>query len=191
LIISIRISIYLDFVYSADELQRIVSKLGTNPDSDFQKVLYKKLLDDKNYLKDLLGTKYIRENRLTEALKTFRSLDDTYWMNNYNAWERDHYSEYYAFDENPFYTLKYTEEFIEHKEKFVVTKLSVTEHLVKFLNLANNPKTKDRDYYYFLVANCYFNMSYQGKFLDDAAVITAVRGITKATKTNTYIDERE
>ena len=146
---------YLDYVYSANELQRIVSKLETHPESssDFKKVLYGKLLRDKDYLKDLLGTKYIRENRLTSALSTFQSLDAKYWANNYNAWERDLYSDYYAFDQNPFYTLKYTDEFIEHKEKFIVNKLSVTEHLVQFLNLAGNPKTNDRDYYYFLVVS--------------------------------------
>lgn len=153
---------YLDFVYSANQLQLIVNKLNTNLDSDFKKVIYKKLLKDKDYLKDLLGTKYIRENRLTEALKTFKTLDEKYWTNNYNAWERDKYDDYYAFDQNPFYTIKHTDEFIEHKEKFIVTKLSVTEHLIKFLNLAKNSKTNDRDYYYFLVANCYYNMSFEG-----------------------------
>ena len=28
--------------------------------------------------------------------------------------------------------------------------------------MANNPKTKDRDYYCFLIANCYYNMSQYG-----------------------------
>lgn len=181
---------YLDFVYSADDLQRIVSKLETNLDSDFKKVIFKQLLKDKNYLKDLLGTKYIRENRLTLALKTFQSIGDSYWMNNYNAWERDNYSEYYAFDQNPFYTIKHTEEFIEHKEKFIVTKLSVTEHLVKFLNLANNSKTKDRDYYYFLVANCYLNMSYEG----NSWMMRRYKSSTSyyhGYENESYIDERE
>ncbi|WP_309641727.1 hypothetical protein [Flavobacterium sp.] len=181
---------YLDFVYSADELQRIVSKLDTHLDSDFKKILYKKLLEDQDYLKDLLGTKYIRENRLTAALKTFRSLGAAYWMNNYNAWERDQYSEYYAFDQNPFYTLKHTEEFIEHKEKFIVTKLSVTEHLVKFLNLANDRKTKDRDYYYFLVANCYFNMSYEGNSWMMRRYKSS-SGYYEGYENESYIDERE
>ncbi len=181
---------YLDFVYSADELQRIVSKLDTNLDSDFKKIIYKQLLQDKDYLKDLLGTKYIRENRLTAALKTFHSLDKVYWMNNYNAWERDLYNEYYAFDQNPFYTLKYTDEFIEHQEKFIVTKLSVTEHLVKFLNLANNPKNKDRDYYYFLVANCYFNMSYQGNSWMMRRYNSS-SSYYEGYENESYVDERE
>lgn len=153
---------YLDFVYSANQLQLIMNKLNSVLDSDFKKVIYKQLIKDKDYLKDLLGTKYLRENRLSESLETFKSLSDEYWTNNYNAWERGKYNEYYTFDQNPFYSLNFTEEFIDHKEKFIVTKLSVIEHLMKYINLANDKKTKDRDYYYFLVANCYTSMTQHG-----------------------------
>jgi len=149
---------YLDFVYSAEDLQDIVNKVDKGLETAFQKVIYSKLLKDKNYLKDLLGTKYLRENQLMNALITFKSLDKKYWDDNYNAWERGEYGDYYVFDQNPFYDFKHTTSFIEHTEKYMVTKLSVTEHLIKYTNLANNPKTKDRDYYFFLIANCYYNM---------------------------------
>ena len=153
---------YLDFVYSAKDLQAIVDKLKSGFATDFEKTIYAKLLKDKDYLTDLLGTKYIRENQLDKALITFKSLDYNYWEDNYNAWERGNYGDEFTFDENPFYDFKYTDGFIEHKEKFIVNKLSVTEHLIKYINLAYNPKTKDRDYYYFLLANCYYNMSDYG-----------------------------
>jgi aspartyl/asparaginyl beta-hydroxylase (cupin superfamily) len=142
---------YLDFVYSANELQIVINKLNTTIDDNFRKTIYSQLLKDKNYLIDLLGTKYIRENRLTLAEKTFKSLEKKYWDENYNSWERDKYEEYYAFDKNPFYDLKHTESFIPHKDKFIVTKLSVTQHLIKYLKIANNPKNIYRDYYYFLM----------------------------------------
>ncbi|MGV3696883.1 hypothetical protein [Flavobacterium sp.] len=153
---------YLDFVYSAKELQLVVNKINSEPSDDFEKELYKYLIQDRNYLVDLLGTKYLRENYLDSALKTFRTLPKQYWQDNYNPWERDRYNEYYSFDANPFYSFKYTEEFIPHKDKFIVTKLSVTEHLVKYIKMAKNPKTADRDYYYFLVANCFLNMTSDG-----------------------------
>ncbi len=153
---------YLDFVYSANELQIVINKLNTTVEDDFIKIIYSQLLKDKNYLIDLLGTKYIRENRLMLAEKTFKLLSNDYWQENYNAWERDKYEDYYSFDENPFYDLKHTESFIPHNEKFVVTKLSVTQHLIKYLRYANNPKTNNRDYYYFLVANCYLSMTQYG-----------------------------
>ncbi|MCL9806245.1 hypothetical protein NAT51_11975 [Flavobacterium amniphilum] len=155
---------YLDFVYSAKEMQIVINKLNQNKTSRdiFQKIIYSQLLKDKDQLTDLLGTKYIRENRLIAAELAFRSIGEKYWNDNYNAWERDEYGEYYSFEENPFYDFKHTENFIPHTEKYLVTKLSVTQHLIKYLKLANNPKTKDRDYYYFIIANCYVNMSQYG-----------------------------
>lgn len=153
---------YLDFVYSANQLQVIINKLNNINDSDFEQEIYKQLIKDKNYLKDLLGTKYLRENRLKEAERTFMSINSKYWDENYNAWERDKFDDYYCFEENPFYDIKYTENFIPHKEKYLVTKLSIIQHLIKYINLSNNTKTEDQDYYYFLVANCYYNMTQYG-----------------------------
>ncbi|MDQ5929168.1 MAG: hypothetical protein QG594_946, partial [Bacteroidota bacterium] len=153
---------YLDFVYSAQQLKLIVSKLNSKMNSDFEKNLYSTLLKDKNYLIDLLGTKYIRENNLKQAYLTFKTIDNGYWEENYNAWEHDRFDDRYTFDANPFYDLKYTQNFIAHRDHFLVNKLTVTQYLIKYLNLANNPKTADRDYYYFLVANCYLNMTQKG-----------------------------
>lgn len=153
---------YVDFVYDAAELQKVINDIPLKNQTDFQRSLYQKLNDDFNYLKDLLGTKYIREDNLNKALLTFRSIPATYWQDNYNAWERGKFDDNYAFDQNPFYKIKHTKPFIENKEPFLVNKLSVTEHLVNYLALANNPKTADRDYYYFLIATCYYNMSDYG-----------------------------
>lgn len=153
---------YLDFVYEAKDVQTIVNTLKTGFTSPFQKTIYAKLIKDKEYLKDLLGTKYIRENQLNNALITFKSIDKKYWSENYNAWERGHYGEGCSFNQNPFYDFKHTETFIDHKEKYVVTKLSITEHLIKYTNLASYTKNRDRDYYYYLLANCYYNMSDYG-----------------------------
>lgn len=152
---------YVDFVYGAEELQSVINKLNVKMD-EFSAEIYSRLLKDKNYLVDLLGTKYIRENKLQQALKTFKSMDQKYWEDNYNGWERDRYDETYTFDQNPFFDLKYTFPFIPHADIFLVTKLSVTEHLVKYLELANDPQTKNRDYYYFIIGNCYQNMTQNG-----------------------------
>jgi hypothetical protein len=180
---------YLDFVYSAKDVQTIVTTIEKGFKNDFQNQIYAKLLKDKDYLKDLLGTKYLRENQLNNALTTFRSLDKNYWEDNYNAWERGDYDDNYVFDQNPFYDFKYTKSFIEHKEKYIVTKLSVTEHLVKYINLANNPKTKHRDYYYFLIANCYYNMTNSGNSWMMRRYSSYSYGSNEANES--YIDEIE
>lgn len=153
---------YLDFVYSANDLQKITNRLKKPMKNDFEREIYQTLIKDESRLLDLLGTKYIREDKLNEALAVFKSMDKKYWEDNYNPWERGSYGEYYAFDQNPFYTFKKTKEFIKPREQFNVNKLTITEHLVKYLKIANNSKTKNRDYYYFIIANCYHNMSQYG-----------------------------
>jgi hypothetical protein len=182
---------YLDFVYAAKDLQIILDKLKSGNLSQFEKAIYAKLLKDIDYLKDLLGTKYIRENQLSNALVTFKSIDEKYWYDNYNAWERGKYGDYYSFDQNPFYDFKHTESFIEHKEKFLVTKLSITEHLIKYTNLAYNQKTKDRDYYYFLLANCYYNMSDYGNSWMMRRYSSSSSYYGQEFENESYIDEIE
>ncbi|CAM4279167.1 hypothetical protein [Flavobacterium terrigena] len=182
---------YLDFVYSAGDLQIIVNNLNKSKNSDFEKFIYADLLKNKEYLTDLLGTKYIRENQLDMALKTFKSLNKTYWENNYNPWERGLYDGYYSFEENPFYDFKYTDVFIEHKEKYIVTKLSVVEHLIKYQKLADNPATKDRDYYYFLLANCYYNMGQNGHSWMMRRVFSTYWRTSGENYSESFVDENE
>ena len=150
---------YLDFVYSANHLQTLVNSIHQMPVEKKNDFIYATLLHELNYLTDMLGTKYIREEKIFLALKTFQSLDKHYWQDNYNAWERGKFNEAMLFDENPFYTIKHTYSFIENKETYFVNKLSITEHLYKYMQLANNAKNNDRDYYYFLLGNCYLNMT--------------------------------
>lgn len=153
---------YLDFVYPAKDLQNILNQLNQLPAGKKDDFVYTMLFEDKDYLTDLLGTKYIREEKINLALVTFRTLKPKYWQENYNAWERGKYDEYLSFDENPFYVIKHTDNFIKQKERYFINKRSITEHLVKYLKLANDVNRKDRDYYYFLIANCYLNMTDMG-----------------------------
>lgn len=152
---------YLDFVYSADDLKRLVSKINTEQTSEFEEIVYHQLQKDKNLLLDLLGTKYLRENQLEKCYSTFKTIDQKYWDDNYNGWERDAYSEY-TFEQSPFYSFKYTVDFIPHIDKFILNKTNVIEKLIEYTSLANEPNSKDRDLYAFLVANCYYNMGQNG-----------------------------
>ncbi|MFL9833840.1 hypothetical protein [Chryseobacterium terrae] len=159
---------YLDAVYSPEQMQSFINKiknLNKNQDS-FYSNFYSLNQLEINSLYDLLGTKYIRQNKLTLALNTFNKLGEKYFDAQYSLWERDGKDRYNStgkiFNQNPFYHLKYTPDFIPEKEHFRVNKVSVTRKLIEYLNKANNPKEKDRDYYYFLVANCYYNMSQYG-----------------------------
>ncbi|MBD3906689.1 hypothetical protein NAL32_18625 [Chryseobacterium sp. Ch-15] len=159
---------YLDAVYSPEQLQSFITKIeGLHRNSDsFYSNFYSMKPSEIKSLYDLLGTKYIRQNKLNLALNTFNKLGENYFDAQYSLWERDGRDGYYSsgkiFNQNPFYHLKYTPDFIPEKEHFRINKISVTKKLIEYLNKANNPKEKDRDYYYFLVANCYYNMSQYG-----------------------------
>jgi hypothetical protein len=150
---------YLDFVYTANDLHTVITKLDARSRDAFSNHLYSSLCKDQNFLKDLLGTKYIREEKINLALNTFKKMNHQYWQDNYNAWERGKYDEYVEFNSNPFYTIKYTPNFINAEEKYFVNKLTITQHLIKYLQLAEDKNCKEREYYYFLVANCYLNMT--------------------------------
>ncbi|MCD1116628.1 hypothetical protein [Chryseobacterium turcicum] len=159
---------YLDAVYSPEQVQSFINKvksLNKNLDLFYRNfhLLTQSEIDD---LYDLLGTKYIRQNKLDLALNAFNKLGESYFDAHYSLWEKDGKDNYYSsskvFDKNPFYHLKYTPDFIPEKEHFKINKISITKKLIEYLTKANNPKEKDRDYYYFLVANCYYNMSQYG-----------------------------
>lgn len=158
---------YMDAVYSPEQVHSFIKKTEkVNSGNDLFFSNFKMKQQSVNNLYDLLGTKYIRQNKLNLALHIFKKLGAEYYEAQNTLWENDGKDSYSSsgkiFDQNPFYHLKYTPDFIEEREKFRVTKLSVTQKLIEYLGKANNPQEKDRDYYYFLVANCYYNMSQYG-----------------------------
>ncbi|MFC6269009.1 hypothetical protein [Frigoriflavimonas asaccharolytica] len=159
---------YIDAIYTPMQLQYFINNLKNQ--KKFVDGFYYRLhkIDDTeiNSLQDLLGTKYIRENKLNLALQSFQKLDKGYLESQDVLWEKNtadnNFKNQFVFDENPFYNLKYTPNFIEEKESFRLNKLTITKKLVEYINKANNPAEKDRDCYNFLVANCYYNMSKYG-----------------------------
>lgn len=159
---------YFDAVYTPEQLKSFISKiqrLKTDGDPFYRN--YHQLKSAQiNMLYDLLGTKYIRENQLEPALEIFSKLGEGYFDAQYNVWQRED-KEYYTragkvFYKNPFYHLRYTPDFMEEKDKIKLSKITITQKLIEYIAKADDPKEKDRDYYYFLVANCYYNMTQYG-----------------------------
>jgi hypothetical protein len=159
---------YMNIMYQPDQVQRLINdiKINSSSTSDFNKWKYSIVKNEMSRLYDLLGTMYIRQNKLQSALKSFKSVTKLYWSSNYSAWEKGTNGQYWngsnIFDKNPFFTLKYTPDFINQKDQFQLNKCTVTQYLIDYLKKANNPNEKNRDYYYFLVANCYLNMTQEG-----------------------------
>ncbi|QYJ67428.1 hypothetical protein [Flavobacterium litorale] len=153
---------YVDAMYTPEQLKKVIDVVnGKQPSNTFNNWYYATLNEEKTRMYDLLGTKYIRQNKLESAISAFEMLGEPYWIKNYSLWERTD-SEGNVFDENPFYDLKYTPEFIPVRDTIQANKYTVTKQLINYLAKAEDVKEKDRDYYYFLVANCYYNMTWYG-----------------------------
>ncbi|MDB5258677.1 MAG: hypothetical protein JWM14_3372 [Chitinophagaceae bacterium] len=144
---------YIDFMYTPSQVNELIQRVAHHTETDpFNKWAYQTLKKDRDLLLDLLGTKYIRQNKLSAALEIFKQLPDSVWKN-----------ERYAYlDANPFYTNVYNQHQKTEADTIAYNKYTLTKTLMQYIHKANDPKTKDRDYYYFLVANCYLNMTYYG-----------------------------
>lgn len=157
---------YINIMYTPKQMEDLINDILRNAKAkdEFSIWKYALLKHQVPDLYDLLGTKYIRQNNLQKALANFKKVDNVFWNEKYSAWERNKYNwdGSNIFDANPFYELKYTPDFIPVKDTIRLTKTAITNQLIKYITKAENTKEKDRDYYYFLVANCYYNMTQYG-----------------------------
>lgn len=151
---------YMDAVYTPEQTQLLIDDILKNKDNtdSFSVFKYENVKNDITRLYDLLGTKYIRQNKLEKALEAFSKVNNAYWSRTYGAWSERNY----IFNQNPFYTLRYTPEFITQKDTIRLNKYTITQQLITYLLKAEDKNEKDRDYYYFLVANAYYNMGSSG-----------------------------
>jgi len=151
---------YIDAVYTPEQIQLLINAINNNKNSQssFAVFKYETVTDEIQRLYDLLGTKYIRQNKLDKALDVFSKIDNHYWSRTYTTWGNS----YNIFDQNPFYSLKYTPKFITSNDAIRLNKFTVTKQLITYLQNAENKNEKDRDYFYFLVANAYYNMGQAG-----------------------------
>lgn len=160
---------YMNAMYTPQQVEALIQNVIKNRDREDEFSIYKytTLKTQIQTLYDLEGTKYIRQNKLSKALANFRKVNSRHWNDKYSDWERNddgtdwNYGSN-IFDANPFYELKYTPSFIPIKDTMRLNKYTVTRQLIKYINKAENVKEKNRDYYYFLVGNCYFNMTHFG-----------------------------
>ncbi|MES2679877.1 MAG: hypothetical protein V4635_08335 [Bacteroidota bacterium] len=151
---------YTDVTYTPEQTQNLIDDIqkNKNKEDSFSLFKYETLNIQIPRLYDLLGTKYIRQNKLADALSAFEKSGSQYWNRAYTRWEDNGD----IFDQNPFYHLKYTPQFIVSNDTIRLNKYTVTKQLINYLHKAEDKNEKDRDYYYFLVANAYYNMGREG-----------------------------
>jgi len=155
---------YINMLYSPAQVENIVEEIKKNKNNPdvFSVWKYSLIKNDLPTLYDLIGTKYIRQNKLERAFFYFAKNEEKKEHKiDYSEclWEKEDCDGVYK---NPFFVLKYTPGFVPQKNLFELNKYAVTQQLIACLERASNPKEKNRDYFYFLAANCYYNMTFYG-----------------------------
>ena len=147
---------YVDAQYSTKQTKRLITQLENDNSKDsFSIWKMKDILLDLPRLYDMLGTKYIRQNELGNALSNFKKVNDT-------TWTHPDYNYSFFLNANPFYTNFYAEHESTKADSIHFTKETITSTLITYLQKASDSNNKQRSYYYFLAANCYFNMTQYG-----------------------------
>ncbi|MBI1183347.1 hypothetical protein GC194_03690 [bacterium] len=146
---------YLDAAYNIAEMEKLINRLNQKDDKSWETQLYAPIRAYQSRLYDLLGTKYLRMNQLTEALAAYNKVNDS-------LWQSDNFPYKKYLDSNPFFTTLVSEH--EHTTADTVTynKAEIVKKLLEYIAMGNNPHHKNRAYYYYLAGNCYFNMTQYG-----------------------------
>ena len=147
--------LYLDAEYSPNELQSVIDFAQTEFDKATPYSVWQReyLLKNIDKLFDLLGTKYIRKNNMDAAISAFEKVGG-------DLWKKRSYQMY--LNANPFHADFYSGHKPSEFDTVRYTKLEIAKLYRSYLQKAENPETKNRSYYYFLVANCELNMSHHG-----------------------------
>jgi len=141
---------YIDAIYTPEELGSLIENVSKTKLKDaFDKWLYAGQNKKIASYYDLLGIKYIRLNKLPEAASAFAQMEKFGGSND-------------IFLTNPFFSLKNTPAFAKSDAKIKITKAYISKQLISYLSRAENASEPNRDYYYFLAANAYYNMTFYG-----------------------------
>jgi hypothetical protein len=148
---------YMDAAYTENEIQQLITKTESKAaKSSFEKWKIKEIKKEIPRLYELLGTKYLRKNKLEKALACYKKVNDTLWSSG------DHAIYSYYMNSNPFANNFYNGHGKNEADTIRYNKETLLKELLRYLRLAENKQNPKRDYYYFLVANCYLNMTYYG-----------------------------
>ena len=147
--------LYLDAEYSPEEVQSVIdfAELKFTESTEFDRWQREYLGKNLDRLYDLLGTKYVRQNNMDMAIAAFENVGG-------ELWSKYPFKNY--LNGNPFHADFYSGHKPSKMDTILFTKLELVKQYKVFKEKAENPKTKNRAYYYFLLANCELNMSHYG-----------------------------
>jgi hypothetical protein len=147
---------FLDKHTDALKMEMLMAYLSKAGKTEVEKFWAKESVAEMNRLWNLMGVKYLRENKLGQAKDAFAKVDKSFWKSANEPYD-------FYLEANPFFANSDGSQSTPNKEDNIrFDKYTVLDSLMKVLAKAENPNTKNREKYYFIAANCYLNMSYWG-----------------------------
>ncbi len=146
---------YFDANYLAVEVENCLAAIEKLDNDAYYKCLTSYVLSDKWNWVDLVGTKYLREDKLKKAEKIWRQVPSEYWSS-----DSHNYKEY--LDANPFYANLYSSHKPTKGDTIKYNKLEVVQELIRRMERSKILKGDDKALELFHIANCYFNMTQYG-----------------------------
>ena len=142
---------YLDRNGTSDHVEAVISMITAQQKDNLIKLLTDSLAKRVNRLTDVLGTKYLREDKLEKAVAAYESIP--------KEWFKEKKCGYQIYDkylhEDPFWVGVQDEKKLRYSRKGYVLRLMGLKEEVK-------DPTKNQAWAQYQVANAYYNISYHG-----------------------------
>ncbi len=157
--------IYRDYFYYLNEqattkdLHQILEVIAQKDKSPYQKFLVSDIGGDKIRIQDLLGTMYLRQDKLEEALEVFQQVPSNYWKSEGATAKSFNYHFYLA--ANPFYADFYSGHVPTEADTVRYTKSEFVAEMMRLKAIAAEGGLDEAECN-FLLASGYYNMTYYG-----------------------------
>ncbi|MFK7908833.1 MAG: hypothetical protein AB8B69_27140 [Chitinophagales bacterium] len=145
---------YLNEFASIEDLQKLLKIIDKKDKSPYEQFLSQKIVADKSKILDLLGTMYLRQDKLKESLAIFEEIPSSYWKSDAFS-----YSTY--LDANPFYANFYSGHLPTVGDTVRYTKPEFVAEMLSLKAIAAEGGS-DEATCNLLIANGYYNMTFYG-----------------------------
>lgn len=114
----------MDAQYTPDEVSSVILIIEKrNESTEFDQWKYAEIKQDLPKIYDLLGTKYVRQDKLESALITLEKVNDS-------IWKSDNFTYKFYLGANPFYTNMFNEHKPAEGDTIKYTKVDIIRKLI-------------------------------------------------------------
>jgi len=145
---------YLNEFASTEDLQNLLKIIDKKDKSPYEQFLSKEIIADKNKILDLLGTMYLRQDKLKESFAIFEQIPSNYWKSNT-------FSYYTYLDANPFYANFYSGHSPTIADTIRYTKPEFVSEMLSLKAIAAEGGLDEANCN-LLIANGYYNITFYG-----------------------------